>query len=104
VHRLVAQAFIPNPLNLPEVNHLGDVQDCRAIKLEWRTGKGNMLYGLKNGQFGGNNPGIRFDSRRGHWTSEFYNEKKRVYLGCFYTKNAAIEARRKAIASLPEVL
>lgn len=104
LHRLVAKAFVPNPLNLPEVNHLGELSDCRAEKLEWRTGKGNMLYGLKHGQFGGENPGVFFDSRRGHWTAEFWHERKRFYVGSFKTQKEAIAARKRIVDSLPEIL
>lgn len=36
VHELVAQAFVPNPDNLPEVRHRnGDLADNRACNLEW---------------------------------------------------------------------
>lgn len=38
VSRLVAKAFIPNPNNLPEVNHKkGKKEDNRASQLEWST-------------------------------------------------------------------
>src|ERR1039458_6320257 len=35
VHRLVAIAFIPNPLGLPEVNHTDAKSNNKATKLEW---------------------------------------------------------------------
>lgn len=36
VHKLVAQTFIPNPDDLPQVKHInGDTYDNRAENLEW---------------------------------------------------------------------
>lgn len=45
IHRLVAVAFIPNPDNLPEVNHKNeDKSDSRASNLEWCTRDYNAHY------------------------------------------------------------
>lgn len=46
VHRLVAQAFIPNPKNLPCVNHKDEnPRNNNANNLEWCTEKYNCNYG-----------------------------------------------------------
>lgn len=45
VHRLVASAFIPNPANLPEVNHKDrNTQNAAASNLEWCTRAYNVSY------------------------------------------------------------
>lgn len=48
VHRLVAKAFIPNPDNLPEVNHIDeDHLNNQADNLEWVTHIQNEHHGTK---------------------------------------------------------
>lgn len=50
VHRLVAIAFVPNPLNLPQVNHLdGDKTNNNDWNLGWTDNSGNQIHAFKLG-------------------------------------------------------
>jgi hypothetical protein len=52
LHRLIGEAFIPNPLNLPQVNHKnGNKQDCSVLNLEWCDQSHNIKHGFKTGLF-----------------------------------------------------
>ena len=49
VHRLVGQAFIPNPQNLPQINHKDEnKKNNKADNLEWCDNSYNQNYGTRN--------------------------------------------------------
>lgn len=50
IHRLVAKAFIPNPYNFPQINHIdGNKNNNHVSNLEWCDNSYNQLHAWKNG-------------------------------------------------------
>ena len=74
IHRLVAQAFLPNPDNLPQVNHKDeDKTNNNVTNLEWCDAKYNVNFGTRQERY--RNTMLE----KGHWSglSREEYEKKR---------------------------
>ena len=72
VHRVIATAFIPNPENKPEVNHIDcDKSNNDVANLEWATRKENARHAAEHGLFRKNRGRDRIgDQRRNTETAQ----------------------------------
>ena len=86
VHRLLGEAFIDNPSNLPQIDHIdGNRQNNNIDNLRWVTGQQNTFNRVKA-------KGYYWHKQNKKWMSYITVNKKIRFLGYFITEEEARHA------------
>lgn len=101
VHRLIAKTFIPNPYNLPEINHIdGNKLNNSIENLEWCNHRHNLNHAMtakllpykKASKFYGLYRNDRNSINRKPWAAQTRVNKKHIYIGSYNTEIEAAQA------------
>lgn len=95
VHRLVANAFIDNPENKNCVDHINNNKlDNRVENLRWATESENQHNKSMHLNNTSGYKGVYYKASN-RWCAEITINYKKIFIGCFKTKEEAISARKE---------
>ena len=94
LHRLIAETFIPNPDNLPLIDHINrDKTNNSIANLRWVTNQQNCMNQSKSKNTTSSlHKGVYWDKQHKKWRSQIMIDGKTINLGRF---NSEEEAARK---------
>jgi len=94
IHRLIAEHFITNPENKPQVNHIDGNRLNNEIKnLEWVNNRENSCHRIKISNFTSKYTGVSYFKRDNKWRSSIQFNGKSIRFGMFNTEEEAYQKR-----------
>jgi len=98
IHRLIAKAFIPNPYNLAEIDHIDRNKSNNSINnLRWITHTNNAYNINKKKNSNSKYRNVYYEKRRNHWICQMKINGKQTYIGSFDTEEEGAIAFNEAI-------
>lgn len=93
IHRLVADAFIPNLDKLPQINHRdSDKENNYVGNLEWCDDRHNRNHFNKTRKLSSKYPGVSWNKKVGKWETRIREDGRKRCLGYFKDEIDAAEA------------
>lgn len=90
LHRLIMEP--PNNMDIDHINH--NTLDNRKCNLRICTRQQNSMNQKKKINNTSGTPGVVFDKRSNFWMATIKYKYKRIYLGCYKSKDDAIKSRK----------
>ena len=101
IHRLVAEAFIPNPLCKKTVNHKNGIKtDNRVENLEWCTYSENILHAFKTGLKASPKPWLGKFGKDNHRSKPVLQIKNELIIAEFYGLSEASRTTGISISNI----
>ncbi len=95
VHKLVANAFIPNPDNKKCIDHIDNIKTNNNINnLRWVTNQENNFNRSISNRNTSGAKGISYDKKLNKWKAQIMFNRKTYHLGYFDNIEDAIDARK----------
>jgi hypothetical protein len=101
IHQAVAKAFIPNPCNKPNIDHINNIKtDNKISNLRWVTNSENSHNTSIRSDNSSGLKGVSFNKRSGKWVAYIDFNRKRIPLGYFDTIEEAKTTRQRKSTEL----
>ena len=105
IHRIIAEIFVENPENKPEVDHIDrDTSNNRPDNLRWATAREQKYnQGMKSTNTSGVS-GVSWNRRDNKWIVRLAENGEKKYFGVFTDKDEAIKVRNREYERIQSVI